>query len=231
MNEWYIFYINRNIPSENCFIKMDRVLLINEIFLSLPNQLLSIEYQQSSCVLNITIWLIIHFIITRLIDTYLLLHILVLFHVIMILIFYRYWRRIKNFLESNWSEIYDIDRYSLMIIVLKKEMKLIFVYVYVAFVYTWLQLLKSNYTVTYLNFLRWLIEAALIPQILIFALSGYFFLTTADFFQTYHLLYVPTIIIKVPLFILMRYTETQSDFFLNAFQISLFNRYCYFRWK
>ncbi len=61
-----------------------------------------------------------------------------------------------------------------MIIVLKKEMKLIFVYVYIAFLYTWLQLVNSNYIVTYFNFLRWLIEASLLPQILIITLFVYF---------------------------------------------------------
>lgn len=76
---------------------MDRILLINEILLSLPNQSLSIEYQQLSCIHNMKIWLIIHFIITRFIDTYLFMCILVLFDVIVMLISYRYWRRIKNF--------------------------------------------------------------------------------------------------------------------------------------
>jgi hypothetical protein len=179
-----------------------------------------------SCVSNMKIWLIIHFIITCLTENLLLGHIIVPVHLIMILFFNCYWRRISNVMNSNWLDIYDLDRYSLMIIVLKKEIKLIFVYVYIAFLYTWLQLVNSNYTVTYLNFLRWLIEASLLPQILIFTLFSYF-LCIENFFEQYHLYYVPTIMIKIPLFVLMRYAEIQSDFFLNRLQTSLFDIFCY----
>lgn len=136
------------------------------------------------------------------------------------------WGRIINFMESNWIEMFDLDRYSLMVSVLKKEMKLIFVYVYICFLYTWFESVHNKYKVTYMNFLRWLIEASLIPQILIFNVVDYF-LCTEDFFQLYHLNYIPTIIMKIPLFVLMRYAESQSDFFLNEFQTSLFNLYCY----
>jgi hypothetical protein len=105
-------------------------------------------------------------------------------------------------------------------------MKLIFIYVYIAFLYTWLQLINSNYTVTYLNFLRWLIEASLLSCVLIVTISEYF-LGVMDFYEVYYYLYRPAIIIKVALFVLMRYAEIQSNFFLNQFQILLFNTYCY----
>jgi hypothetical protein len=78
------------------------------------------------------IWLIIHFIIIRFVENYLILQIICPLQLIMTLYFNRYWRHIRNVIESNWFDIYNLDTYSLMIIVLKKEMKLIFVYVYIA---------------------------------------------------------------------------------------------------
>ncbi len=217
-----ISHINRIICSDKYFIIMNGILSLNETFLLLPNQSLSMEYKQLSCVSNIKLQLIIHFIITRGLESFFLTTISML-HFIMNS------RRINNIMGSNWLDIYDLDRYSLMIIVLKKEMKLIFVYVYIAFLYTWLQLANSNYTVTYFNFLRWLIEASLCPLILIFTLIS--FQSMEDFFDLYHTFYVPTIINKVPLFILMRFAEIQSDLYVNTLQILFFKVYCYWRWK
>jgi hypothetical protein len=176
---------------------MSGILSINQTFLLLPNQSLSIEYKQLSCVSYMKIWLILHFITTHFAESCLFMHIFFPFQLIMTLFFYPYWRRMRNIMDSNWLYIYDfnLDRYSLMIIVLKKEMKLIFVYVYIAFLYTRLQLVNSNYMVTYFNFLRWLIEASLIPQILIITLPLYF-VCMEHFFDLYHAFYVPAIIIN-----------------------------------
>jgi hypothetical protein len=203
------------------------ILSINETFILLSNQSLSIEYKPLSCVSNMKIWLIIHFAIIRILENFLYLQILCLLQWIMTLFFSDDWSRISNVLNSNWWNIYDQDRYSLMIIVLQKEMKLMFVYVYIAFLYTWLQLVNSNYTVTYFNFLRWLIEASLLPQILIIALFVYVCMQEENFFFLYHIFYVPVIISKIPLFILMRFAESQSNFFLNGLQTWLFNMFCY----
>lgn len=204
---------------------MSKVLLINETYLSLRNQSLSIEYEQFSCISNVKIWIIIHFIITLFIESFLFL-IVSWSQYIMMLFCHCYRTRIRNFMQSNWSDISDLDRYSLMLIVLKKEMILIFVYTYIAFLYTWLDLANNHYTLTYLNFLRWLIEASSLPYLSTITSFGYF-LCVGSFPETYHLFYVPSIITKIPLFIWMRCAEIQSDVFLNRFQILLFNGFCY----
>jgi hypothetical protein len=55
------------------------------------------------------------------------------------------------------------------------------------FLYTWLQFINTNYRVTYFNFLRWLIEASLLPQILIITLFVYFVCVAEEnFFHLYH---------------------------------------------
>ena len=110
---------------------MSEMLLINETFFSLPNQSLSIEYEQLLCVSNAKIWLINHFIIAGLIENFFLMQVFFPLQMIIMLYFNCYWRRVRNVMQSNWSNLYDLDKYSLMIIVLKKEVKLIFIYVYV----------------------------------------------------------------------------------------------------
>jgi len=204
---------------------MDKVLSINETFFLLRYQSFDTEHKQFLCVSDMKIWLIIHFIIIRFVELFLSAYISCLLYMMMIFC-NSYSSRIGNLMESNWSNIYDLDRYSLMIIVLKKEMKLIFFYVYIAFLYTWFKLVDSSYIVTYYNFLRWLIEASLLPQILIITLFLYF-LCLENFFELYHLFYIPTIITKIPLFVVIRYGEIQSDFFLNGLETFLFNRFCY----
>jgi hypothetical protein len=66
-----IFYINRIICTDNYFIIMSGILSINETFLLLPNQSLSIEYKLLSCISYMKLWLISHFIITRLVENFL----------------------------------------------------------------------------------------------------------------------------------------------------------------
>ena len=189
-----------------------RMLLMNEIYFLLLNQSSSIEYQTFICVSNMKIWLSIYFTVTRLIDFGLLVHIMYLY-VMTMLFFRRYQIPLNDFLINNWFDVHHLDQYSLMIIVLKKEIKLIFVYICIIFLYAWLQLVNSNYRVTYFNFRRWLIEASLLPQVLAVALLPSYLTDLMIFFQMYHIFYVPFVIMKVPLFILLRYAEIQSDFF------------------
>ena len=86
-----------------------------------------------------------------LIDQLILSPIILQLRVIYLLLHYLCDRHIGDFMESNWLHIYDLDTYSLTIMILKREMKLIVVYVFFAFLYTWLQLVKSNYAVTYMK--------------------------------------------------------------------------------
>jgi hypothetical protein len=202
------------------------MLSVNETLLLLPNQSFPIENKQLSCVSNIKIQLIVHFFLTRIVEA-LLLYFLVSLYFIMILFFYHYWSRITDVIDSYWLDISDLDTCSSTIIVLKAEMKLLFVYVYMAFLYTWIGVVNSNYTVTYLNFLCWLIEASVVPEALIISLFFNFLSLEIDFCHEYHGLYVSMLIIKLPLFILMRYAESQSDFFINAYPPYLFKILCY----
>lgn len=202
------------------------MLLINETFLLLANKSFKIDHQHLSCINNLKIWLIIHF-MTTIVMEFLILHIIILIYSIIISFFYCYWRNIHHFLESNWLYIYHLDTYSLMRIVLKKEMQLILTYISIAFLYTRFPLSDRKNILTYFNFLRWLIEASLLPQILILALINYYFICPENFFHLYHSFYITIVMTRIPLFFFMRYAEIQPNFFLNEFQKIFFNVFCY----
>lgn len=205
---------------------MRTILMINETFLLLPNQSLSMEYKQLSCLSDMKVWLIVHFMTSRFIEYALIIPLIFSLNLILILFFFDYWKRMNDLISGNWRDIWELDRISLLIIVIKKELKLILIYVYIVFFYTWLQVVSNNHRITYFNCLRWFIEASYLPQTVFFTGICYC-LCIDDFFSAYNLHYRPMIAMKVPLFILMRYAEIQSDFFVNRLQIYLFNICCY----
>ncbi len=81
-----------------------------------------------------------------------------------------------------------------------------------------------------MNLRRWLIEASYSP--LVFAIVILYYIESIDnVLDEYPLIYVFTMMHKVPLFFLMRYAEGQPDCFVNKFEAYLVNRYCLFLLK
>jgi hypothetical protein len=74
---------------------------MDETFLFSPNQSLSIEYKQLLCVYNVKIWLIIHLIITRLIDFMLLQCIICQLSMILMSFSYRYLRYLCDMIVGD----------------------------------------------------------------------------------------------------------------------------------
>jgi hypothetical protein len=111
-------------------------------------------------------------------------------------------------------------------ILLKQEIKLILIYVCFSIIYTWLGFWNSNYTITLLNILRWLIEASNVPLALLYTiiLSDSEFME--NFFKYYQLFYFLTIILKLPLFFIMRHAESDSNSIVNDLQMFLLNKFC-----
>jgi len=69
-----------------------------------------------------------------------------------------------------------------------------------------------------MTFRRWLIEASFIPAIVIGTFFVYYVRFIYGIFDEYQSIYFITIMLKMPLFFLMRYAECQHDFFLNKFE-------------
>jgi hypothetical protein len=109
------------------------------------------------------------------------------------------------------------------IILLIKEIIVVFVYVSFAFMYKWFGFVHNNYTITSLNFHQWLVEATFIPIIL---QSTPFMVINEFFIEHYGLFHVFAIMVKIPLFVLMRYAESKDNFFVNDMKAYFFHKLC-----
>jgi hypothetical protein len=104
-----------------------------------------------------------------------------------------------------------------------KEIILPIVYIFFAFIYTRFGLSNSNYTITLMTFGRWFIEGSFTPFLICAAFWEYYIEFIINFFNNYQFYYVFAIMLKIPLFFVMRYAENQSDFFLNVLEAWFFN--------
>jgi hypothetical protein len=118
------------------------------------------------------------------------------------------------------------ERYFYVIVLFIKEMSLTFVYVLFAFLYKWFGLAKNDYRATAMNCRRWLVEGSLAPYLFVGILLEYYIGCIHIFFDEYQLFYIVAIILKVPLFFLMRCAESQPDFILNRYEYFLISTAC-----
>jgi len=93
------------------------------------------------------------------------------------------------------------------------EIILTFVYMLFAFLYDWFRLVNNDYRITSLNFRQWLIEASSAPILLFGASFSYYIRCIDVFFDEYQSFYISGFMVKVPLFFLIHYAESQSDLF------------------
>jgi hypothetical protein len=77
-----------------------------------------------------------------------------------------------------------------------------------------------------MNFRQWLIEASFTLRPLLSAYCAYCLGSTESCVYLYESFYIVAIWLQIPLFVLMRYAETQEDYFLNALQTSFFHIFC-----
>lgn len=104
--------------------------------------------------------------------------------------------------------------YTLMSRLLKKELKMICIYMCFGFFYILLQLINGNWTVTYFTLLQWLTESLTFHYSLLLSVCIYPTGLRA-FCQIYIWLYSMLLPGKLPLFIIMRYIDNNPDFFMN----------------
>lgn len=98
------------------------ILDTNQTFLTFPNQSLSMEYKQLSCIFNMKHWVLIHWAISYLAESIFMFPLVCLFG-LLDLFFHRFgwWIDIHLHDIYSWLDVYDRDRYSLMILVMKKN--------------------------------------------------------------------------------------------------------------
>jgi hypothetical protein len=205
------------------------MLFRNETSLLSDVSLSAIDKKQMTCIMEMQIWPHIHLIIIVFIQ-FILANIYIVLSFVSLLLFlmspcFRSFLRIIK--ENIRLGLYnEEERYLYGITLLKKEMILIFVYMLFAFLYNWFGLVNNDNRITSVNFRRWLFEASFAPVVLCLAFFSYYMECVENLFDKYQLIYIYAIMLKVPLFFLMRYAESQSDFFLNELEASIFYSLC-----
>ena len=202
--------------------------------MSLNNETLVSSLKKSSLVedeymLRISdtkVWLLIHLVAVRFIEISIY-YTEVIFPLLCIIIVHssRRWNSIRIIIMDNdWLNT-NAQEGNLHFILLKQEIKLILIYVYSSIVYKWLQLSHSSSTITLLNIIRWSNEASNVP----FALLYTFVLSQNEFIENFlsnQFFYVLRFLLKLPLFFMMRHSESCSDFIVNDLQMYLLEKIC-----
>ena len=148
-----------------------RMVSFNNTSPSLAIGLFSLEHQPFNCVGDMKIWLFAHFVTARCIDTILFIDVVLVFRVLTLYVDLStssFW----TFFERSSFDVFDQDTNTLRMIVLKKELKLISTYISIVYVYTCLISSSIVPIISHLTFLRWLAEAAFLPQILMMVMCG-----------------------------------------------------------
>lgn len=131
-------------------------------------------------------------------------------------------------LFGNWLEVNHIDRCLLILYILEKEVKLALAYLGAVLFYRLPQLINAHYTVTYFKFVRWSMEAMLMPYSVficfIFYYAGPYDMVLELCMRSYPIMLMS----KAPLFIVMRYAENHLDCSVNNFQLLILEIYCNF---
>lgn len=207
------------------------MLLTNETLPLLPVQFSSTDNRHMSCMVNMRVWLVKHFLVTLMIqavsvNVYIILFFLYVVDFLSSPSFRNFIRAINPNIQLP-SYIHK-GKYFYRIILLIKEISFVFVYVLFAFLCKWFGLTRNSDRITSMNFRRWLIEGSCTPFLLGAYLCGYYMECLDTIFDEYQLFHLVGMTLKIPLFFWMRYAESQPDLFLNHIQTSLVSISCEF---
>lgn len=184
------------------------------------------EYMQ--CLINVQLWTRAHFLVTILVNA--LLFVVYAPFSMCITFFLLFYPRFDRFTGIDVSVlpwgIVEENRYIYFMRLLIKEVKLIFVYVQLAFLCRWVGLMDNDYRITSLDIRRWLIEASFAPFIIVGLIVEYCAGCENYIFERNQFAFVLAPRLKVAVFILMRWAEIKTDFFVNTLESFLIRRAC-----
>jgi hypothetical protein len=205
------------------------MLLTNEILSLLSVQLLITDNKRMICLVSMQSRLHIHFMVVSLIQTvFAYIYIVLLIFSVCLVIFSGRFRQIIHIIQSNirLGSYSPSKRYRYAVVVLIKEVLLIFVYILFCYIYQWYRLSNNANHVTSMNIRRWFVEATFTPFLCFFFLIEYSVGRPNIIFDEYQLYYIAAISLKLPLFFFMRFAERQPEFFLNHFELFLLKKLC-----
>lgn len=203
------------------------MLTMNETY---SNELSSISNQQMSCYINRKVWILTHLSLKYFVEMNVVYIYLILPCILLVLLVYNpNWYRLFRIIFENYylrinheeEEKERIFLYSIILLI--KEAILIYVYVCFAFMYHWLVSVQDQIEITSMTFYLWSVEASYLPNILILTC---YFETIDNFLRQYRSFTLIAILIKVPVFVLMRHAESEQNFFLNDAKAHFFYTFC-----
>lgn len=184
-----------------------------------------------SCYRNGEVWLMSHLTVTYSIElTCVYIYIMFFITLAVLLVYNPNWYDSVRIIYENYYFRLDHDEegdiqlifiYSIGFVI--KEVLLILIYVLLSYVYTWLVLVDDKNAITSMNFYRWLVEASHLPK----SISTIYSIGTVDnFIRVYRSFTLMALLMKIPVFVLMRWAETQKNFFLNDINAYCFSKLC-----
>ena len=203
---------------------------MNETFALLNKKFLPIEDKEMSCYMSAEVWIFTHISVTLIIELFVLYIWLILCSICFASLLFNpdWYRFVRNRFSSYYLPPYEEEEsekriffYSIGILI--KEAILVFVYVSLAFMYRWFGLVHDKDMVTSMDFYQWSAEALYTPIILI---TIYYFGTIEIFIDLYRSFSLFAILMKIPVLALMRYAESQRNFFLNDLKSFSFHLLC-----
>jgi hypothetical protein len=216
----------------NCFLySFISVLSMNETFSLFPIQLMIMGSKRMACLISMRSRLQNHFTVVSIIQLY-----FSIFNVsficgfaILFIISSRF-RYICHIIQSNirLGSCSPFKRYTYLAIVLIKEVLLMFVYIISCCIYHWLGLSNSGAQVTWIKVRQWCVEATCVPFLCLAFLLEYSIGQTNLIFDEHQSYYFVMIFMKLPVFSIMRFAESHSNFFLNHLELFLHRKTCEF---
>ncbi len=207
------------------------MLLINEKLSLSSVQLLVMDNNRMRCLVGIQSRLLNHFTVVSIIQMlFASIYITLVCVSVLLFIFSNRFRYIFHILQTNIRlQTYSpLKRYRYAAVVLVKEVLLIFVYILFCCIYQWYGLSNNAMHLTWIKIRRWFVEATSIPLLCFAFLIEYSVGRTNIIFDEHQSYYIAVILVKLPVFIVMRFGESQPDFFLNHFELFLLQKRCEF---
>ena len=205
------------------------MLLINTTMELAPGQFSPAFKDKIQCLIVVKSSLSMHYIVVHLIHTIVVWIDLLLFQVLGFgYIFYppcrNFIRTLSPYIRLPSNVLEDKRLFVFRLFV--KEIASTSVYVLFAFLSKCFGLMNNNFSITSLDFRRWIIEGTC-AEYLFFALFWMFYMEGFDIlFDEYQLLYLCEITLKIAVYILMRCAESWPDFFLNHLESYLLISFC-----
>lgn len=204
------------------------MLVTNETCVPLDVQFLSMEdYGQMSCIINMKLWLFTHFIHSFFIQSVFLqayVGVLACFFLFFLVSSdFRSFAAIIKQTIACWTNQENEFWHGFTLII--QQINLIFIYILFAFLFKLLVFANNEYPVTSMNIYHWLAEAMSMPYVL-YGFFAHCIGYAHESWDIYQECYVIEILLKIPLFIFMRYGENHRGFFLNDLEASFINKFC-----